>query len=139
MGKNQRHWFRVRMSGRKDDYDRVQFAEMLKDWIEILLSQTCPLSALAGHLTGKRQGRISGSILRETYVLQGAPKAAVGDFVAYWNQQRYHETLKNLMLANVDFGRGQTILFERRGNQKKDVRRAAPVARRIGCLNANHR
>ena len=50
-------------------------------------------------------------ILLENYYLPGDLEACIGRFVDdYYNHHRYHESLKNLTLADVFFGRGQTIL-----------------------------
>ena len=47
------------------------------------------------------------------YYLPGDLEACIGRFVEYYNNQRYHESLKNLTPADVYFGRGQTILLKR--------------------------
>lgn len=39
-------------------------------------------------------------------------EAAIDGFVGHYNHYRYHESLKNFTLADVYFGRGQTILLE---------------------------
>ena len=60
-----------------------------------------------GHQTPKNR------ILLENYYLPGELEAKIGDFVAYYNHLRYHESIANLTPADVYFGRGQTILLER--------------------------
>ncbi len=57
----------------------------------------------------------------ENYFLQGDLEAAIGAFVGHYNHQRYHESLKNLTPADVYFGRGQTILFEREKIKRKTI------------------
>jgi len=52
--------------------------------------------------------------LLEHYYLPGALEQAVAQFVKYYNQERYHESLSNLTPADVYFGRGQAILEKRR-------------------------
>ena len=48
------------------------------------------------------------------YYLPGALQAEIEDFVEQYKHQRYHESLNNLTSADVYFGRGQTILLERK-------------------------
>lgn len=56
---------------------------------------------------------LKNRILLENYYLPGDLEASIDRFVAHYNHQRYHESLKNLTPADVYFGRGQTILLER--------------------------
>ena len=52
-------------------------------------------------------------ILLENYFLPGELEARIGDFVPFYNNRRYHESLDNLTPADVYFGRGQRILESR--------------------------
>ena len=56
---------------------------------------------------------LKNRILLENYYLPGDLEQKIGDFVAYYNHRRYHESISNLTPADVYFGRGQTILLER--------------------------
>lgn len=56
---------------------------------------------------------LKNRILLENYYLPGDLEQKIGDFVAYYNHLRYHESIGNLTPADVYFGRGQTILLER--------------------------
>jgi len=56
---------------------------------------------------------LKSRILLENYYLPGDLEQKIGDFVAYYNHLRYHESIGTLNSADVDFGRGQTILLER--------------------------
>ena len=40
-------------------------------------------------------------------------EAQLDEFVGHYNHQRYHQSLKNLIPADVHFGRGQTIYLKR--------------------------
>jgi hypothetical protein len=59
--------------------------------------------------------------LLEHYYLPGDLEQSVGEFVAYYNHQRYHESLSNVTPADVYFGRGQAILEERRKIKEQTI------------------
>jgi putative transposase len=46
---------------------------------------------------------------------------AVADFVAYYNTQRYHESLDNLTPADVFFGRTQEVLTQRELTKRRTL------------------
>jgi putative transposase len=52
---------------------------------------------------------IKNRILLENY-LPGQLELSIGEFVDYYNNRRYHESLDNLRRADVYFGRGPAIL-----------------------------
>src|SRR5262249_16889368 len=56
-------------------------------------------------------------VLLDNYYLPGQLEHSIEEFVSYYNNCRYHESLDNLTPADVYFGRGQVIL-ERRENIK---------------------
>jgi putative transposase len=56
---------------------------------------------------------LKNRILLEHYYLPGDLEAKIGTFVEHYNHRRYHESIDNLTLADVYFGRGQAILAER--------------------------
>jgi len=56
---------------------------------------------------------MKNQILLENYYLPSELKAALQQFVNYYNHERYHESLKNLTPADVFYGRGQKILDQR--------------------------
>ena len=58
----------------------------------------------------------------ENYYLPGALEQAVEAFVQHYNHPRYHESLSNLTPADVYFGRGKTILRERRKTKEKTMK-----------------
>ena len=49
-------------------------------------------------------------VLLENYYLPGDLRARLGEFIEYYNTQRYHESLNNLTPEDVYTGRGQTVL-----------------------------
>ena len=49
-------------------------------------------------------------ILLENYYLPGQLESAIDSFVAYYNHERYHESLNNLTPADVYYDRGAKIL-----------------------------
>ena len=50
----------------------------------------------------------------ENYYLPGDLKQRIGEFVEYYNNHRYHESLQNLAPADVYFGRDKDILEKRK-------------------------
>jgi transposase InsO family protein len=85
------------------------------------------------HIRGKpyhpmTQGKIEryhrtmkNRILLENYYLPGQLEQSIGDFVAYYNNRRYHESLDNLTPADVYFGRGPAILKRRESIKRKTI------------------
>ena len=57
---------------------------------------------------------LKNRILLENYFMEGELEAAIAAFIDYYNHRRYHESIGNLTPADVYFGRGETILAERR-------------------------
>lgn len=51
---------------------------------------------------------MKNQILLENCYLPGELEARIADFVAYYNTQRYHESLDNVTPAAVYFGRAQS-------------------------------
>ncbi len=49
----------------------------------------------------------------ENYYFPGELKIALKDFVAYYNNERYHESLENVTPADVFSGRQHEILSKR--------------------------
>lgn len=57
---------------------------------------------------------LKNRILLENYFFEGEIEAAIAAFIDHYNNHRYHESIGNLTPADVYFGRGETILAERR-------------------------
>ena len=64
---------------------------------------------------------LKNRILLENYFLPGDLENQIDNFIAYYNHQRYHESLKNLTPADVYFGRGQTILLRREKIKRQTI------------------
>jgi putative transposase len=64
---------------------------------------------------------LKNRILLENYFLPGDLENQIDAFIAYYNHQRYHESLKNLRPADVYFGRGQTILLQREKIKRQTI------------------
>jgi len=62
---------------------------------------------------------LKNQILLENYYLPGQLEARLAEFVAYYNNLRYHESLNNLTPADIYFGRAQTILTRRQNIKRK--------------------
>ena len=56
---------------------------------------------------------MKNQILLNNYHLPGELQEHIQRFVAYYNHERYHESLDNLTPADVYYGRGREILDER--------------------------
>jgi hypothetical protein len=65
---------------------------------------------------------LKNRILLQNYFLPGDLEAQIDAFVAHYNHQRYHESLKNLKPADVYTGRGQTILLEREKIKRRTMK-----------------
>jgi putative transposase len=52
-------------------------------------------------------------ILLNTFYFPWELEQAIADFVAYYNHQRYHESLDNVTPADVFFGRQEEVLTQR--------------------------
>jgi len=70
-------------------------------------------------------------ILLENYSLPGDLERAVASFVDHYNHRRYHESLDNLTLPDVYFGRGTRIL-----KRRDDIKRRTIEQRRRQHINA---
>ena len=56
---------------------------------------------------------MKNQVLLENYYSPSELESRIGEFVAYYNHERYHESLKNLTPADVYYGRGQAVLERR--------------------------
>ena len=59
----------------------------------------------------------------ENYYFPGELKLAVKNLVAYYNNERYHESLKNVTPADVYFGRRFEVLSERSKIKRRTMER----------------
>ena len=64
---------------------------------------------------------LKNQILLENYYLPGQLEARLAEFVAYYNNHRYHESLNNLTPADIYFGRAQIILTRRANIKRKTL------------------
>jgi transposase InsO family protein len=64
---------------------------------------------------------LKNQILLENYYLPGQLEARLAEFVDYYNNCRYHESLNNLTPADTYFGRAQTILTRRQKIKRKTL------------------
>jgi putative transposase len=60
-------------------------------------------------------------ILLENYYQPGRLEQSIAEFVGYYNNCQYHESLDNLAPADVYFGRGQAILNRREKIKRKTI------------------
>jgi len=72
---------------------------------------------------------LKNRILLENYYLPGQLEERLAEFVALYNNQRYHESLGNLTRADIYFGVGQPFLHGGRRSNTKPSNYAA------GCIS----
>ncbi len=61
-------------------------------------------------------------VLLENYDLPGDLESQIGQFIEYYNHQRYHEAICNVTPADKYYGRDQAILNERRKIKLKTIK-----------------
>ncbi len=59
----------------------------------------------------------------ENYYFPWELEAALSDFVAYYNNERYHESLDNVTPADAYFGRKHEVVSERERIKKRTMRK----------------
>jgi transposase InsO family protein len=64
---------------------------------------------------------LKNRVLLNNHYLPSHLEHDIGEFIAYYNHQRYHESLDNLTPADVYFGRGNAILEKRRTLKNKTL------------------
>ena len=64
-------------------------------------------------------------------------KEAIGEFVEYYNNQRYHESLSNVTPADVYFGRQEEILKERERIKKASLKKRRQLFLQQKLLHLN--
>ena len=57
---------------------------------------------------------LKNRVLLNNYYLPTHLEHEIGQFIEYYNHERYHESIDNLTSADVYFGRGNSILEKRR-------------------------
>ena len=60
-------------------------------------------------------------VLLENYFMPGDLEQNIKAFIEHYNHQRYHESINNLIPADVYFGRDSQILEERRNIKTKTI------------------
>ena len=74
-----------------------------------------------GKIIERYHRSLKNQILLENYYLPGQLEARLAEFVDYYNNRRYHESLNNLTPADIYCGRGQTILNRRQNIKHKTL------------------
>jgi putative transposase len=89
----------------------------LQNWLQAHdLRHTCgkPYHPMTQGKIERWHRSLKNRILLDHYYLPGDLERAIGEFVTYYNEQRYHESLNNLTPEDVWRGRGQAVLDHRR-------------------------
>jgi len=99
-------------------------ASDLKDWLkdhDMKHTRGRPYHPMTQGKIERWHQSLKNRILLENYYLPSELERAVANFVDYYNQSRYHESLDNLTPADVYYGRGQTILLARERIKRKTI------------------
>jgi len=64
---------------------------------------------------------MKNQVLLENYYMPGELEQRISQFVEYYNNERYHESLNNLTPADVFYGRGQKIINQRKAIKLKTL------------------
>lgn len=82
----------------------------------------------------ERYHRSMKSIVKlENYYSPSDLEAAIASFVLYYNEQRYHESLNNLVPADVYFGRDEAILNHRQKIKQKTLQQRRMEYLQVGA------
>lgn len=96
-----------------------------------------------GHVRGapyhpQTQGKIErwhqtlkNRVLLNNYFLPSQLEYEIGQFIEYYNHERYHESINNLTPADVYFGRDKSILEKRRLIKNKTIKQRRLQHRKI--------
>ena len=98
----------------------------LRDWLEaqsMTHTRGRPYHPMTQGKIERYHRSMKNQILLENYYLPGELKKRIGQFVSYYNNERYHESLDNLTPADVYFGRGEKILNWRAKIKKQTLAR----------------
>ena len=110
------------LSNNRSSYVSADLAKWLDDR-KIQHTRGAPYNPMTQGKIERWHQTLKNRILLENYYLPGDPEAQIGDFVAYYNHLRYHESIANLTPADVYFyfGRGHTILLERERIKRQTI------------------
>ncbi len=72
---------------------------------------------------GKIERYLKNVVKLQHYYFPWELEAAIRDFVAYYNNERYHESLDNVTPADVYFGRHHEVVAERSKIKRRTMER----------------
>ncbi len=61
-------------------------------------------------------------VLLENYYLPDDLEQQIGNFIEYYNHERYHESLNNVTPADVYFGRDKDIIRKRKTIKRNTIK-----------------
>ncbi len=96
----------------------------LRDWLDergMNHSRGRPYHPMTQGKIERWHRSLKNQVLLENYYLPGDLKARIGEFVKYYNTERYHDSLNNLTPEDVYTGRGQAVLDRRRRIKQKTI------------------
>ena len=94
----------------------------LKDFLErkhIAHTHSAPYHPMTQGKIERYHRSMKNIVNLQNYFLPGKLESEITSFVAYYNHQRYHESLDNLTPADVYFGRAKEVLSKRDEIKKK--------------------